>query len=661
MKYIQLQSRRYLGNKYSLLPIIDEIMETITDEVNDVVDIFSGTGVVGEYFLNKGKSVTFNDFLYSNKIIYESWFSKEKYCDKKTKKLLLEFNDLEADTLSENYFSINFKDTYFNHNNCKKIGYIRETIEGMFLDEKINKREHSILIASLLYSIDRISNTVGHYDSYLLSSEGLDAELKLYHPEITEYKNQKISIYNEDSNDLSRKIKTDLVYIDPPYNSRQYSDLYHLLENVAEWKKPMVQFKAKKMDRAHIKSIYSLSGATEIFEDLIENLDTKYILLSYNNMGEGGNGRSNAKIKDNDLFRILNKKGEVTVIEKEYNAFTTGKSKNTDIKERFFLCKVKEKNKREKKSIEINENIKTSFNYTGGKYKLLPQLKECFPKDLTGNTFIDLFSGGGNVGLNISAQKTICNDNNKQLIRLFKLFKKYEFNYINNKIYEIINKYGLSDSSKYGYEYYDCNSSNGLGSYNKEKYLKLRKDYNQMNTSYNRDFHLIVMLIYAFNNQIRFNKSKEFNLPVGKRDFNSSMQKNFYNTIKRIHELNIEFLSKDFKKIDVNEYEKPFVYCDPPYLLGTATYNENGGWTEKDEKDLLDYLNNLNRNNIDFALSNVIEHKEEVNNILLDWVLENNYNLIYLNQNYSNSSYHKNKSKKEVGTKEVLITNYINK
>lgn len=659
MKYIDLKSRRYLGNKYSLIPIIEEALGSKLDEINSVADVFSGTGVVGEYFLNKGKNVIFNDLLYSNKIIYKAWFGEKKYDEDKTTDIINRYNNLDSKKLSENYFSDNFKDTYFSHENCKKIGYIREDIERMFLSKEINEREHSILVASLIYSMDRISNTVGHYDSYLLSKVGLKPEIELVHPKIKKYKKGKVEIFNKDANKLVKKIEADLVYIDPPYNSRQYSDLYHLLENVAEWKKPPVQFKAKKMDRTHIKSLYSMNEATVAFEDLINNIKSKYILVSYNNMAQGGNGRSNAKINDENLLRILNKKGKVKIIEKQYNAFTTGKSKNTDIKERLFLCKVNkyEIKKEKEENSEIAELIKTSFNYTGGKYKLLPQLLECFPEDFSGKTFVDLFSGGGNVGINIPAKKIICNDINNKLIRLFRLFQRYDFNYINKKISEIITEYNLSDSSKNGYEYYGCNSSNGLGKYNKEKYLKLREDYNKINTSYKRDFLFMVLLIYSFNNQIRFNKKNEFNLPVGKRDFNSSMQKNLYNTVTRVRNLNIEFLSKDFKKINIKDYENPFVYCDPPYTLGTATYNENGGWSEKDDKKLFDYLDELNINGIPFSLSNVIEHKGKKNERLLEWVIERGYNLIHLNHNYSNSSYNK-KNTKSV-TKEILITNYI--
>lgn len=660
IEYIKLKSRRYLGNKYSLIPILHEAIEPLLSDIDSVVDLFAGTGVVGEYFLEQGKDVIFNDILFSNYIVYEAWFGKENYNKEKIVQIIKEFNKLNVDDLKENYFSINFKDTYFSYDNCKIIGHIRREIDLMYLNENINFREKSILISSLLYSMDRIANTVGHYDSYLINKNGLNAELRLYCPFIKEYENQSIDIYKLDANKLVRKIGADLVYIDPPYNSRQYSDMYHLLENVAEWKKPKVQFKAKKMDRTHIKSLYSLKKATEAFEDLIENIDAKYILVSYNDMGNGGNGRSNAKIKDDDLFRILENKGKVKIIKKEYNAFTTGKSENTNLKERFFLCEVKDKpDKVEKKYIQIDEYVKNPFNYTGGKYKLLPQLMNLLPEDLRQNTFIDLFCGGANVGINVSANRIICNDINKQLVRLFNLFKDYDYDTIKNNMCNLIKEYGLSRTSEFGYDYYGCDSSNGLGKYNKKSYLKLRSDYNKLDKSEEKDLYLMVLLAYSFNNQIRFNKKGEFNSPVGKRDFNSSNQSNLYKTITRIQQLNIEFISNNFRNIDITQYKNPVVYCDPPYYLGTATYNENGGWTEKDELELLNYLDNLSKEGISFALSNVMEHKGSINKLLANWTIKNRYNIIYLDKDYSNSSYHKNNNNGKNKTVEVLITNYI--
>ena len=142
----------------------------------------------------------------------------------------------------------------------------------------------------------------------------------------------------EDANNLVKRIEADLIYIDPPYNSRQYCDSYHLLENVARWEKPEVFGVAKKMDRSGMKSKYCTIGATKAFETLINDIKARYILLSYNNMAEKGNCRSNAKISDEDIMRILSRKGTVKVFEKSYKAFTTGKSDIPENAERLFLC-----------------------------------------------------------------------------------------------------------------------------------------------------------------------------------------------------------------------------------------------------------------------------------------------------------------------------------
>ena len=144
--------------------------------------------------------------------------------------------------------------------------------------------------------------------------------------------------FNEDANELVKRITADLVYIDPPYNSRQYCDTYHLLENVARWRKPQVFGVAKKMDRSGMKSKYCTRGAAEALQALIRDVRARYILLSYNNMAEKGNDRSNAKISDEDIFRILGQKGRVQVFSEGYRAFSAGKSEITENAERLFLC-----------------------------------------------------------------------------------------------------------------------------------------------------------------------------------------------------------------------------------------------------------------------------------------------------------------------------------
>lgn len=155
--------------------------------------------------------------------------------------------------------------------------------------------------------MDKIANTCGHYDAY---RKGIVFEktLELYVPLAEIHNTVDNQCYNTDANELVKDISADLVYIDPPYNSRQYCDAYHLLENVARWEKPEVFGVARKMDRSTMKSKYCTQSATEAFEQLIGDIKAKYILLSYNNMAEKGNDRSNAKISDQDIMRILEKK-----------------------------------------------------------------------------------------------------------------------------------------------------------------------------------------------------------------------------------------------------------------------------------------------------------------------------------------------------------------
>lgn len=299
--------------------------------------------------------------------------------------------------------------------------------------------------------------------------------------------------------------------------------------------------------------------------------------------------------------------------------------------------------------------VSSPFNYTGGKYKLLEQLQKLFMEE---DIFLDIFAGGANVGINSKSPKIIFNDVNAKIISLIEYIKNIDIEELLKKIDDIIVKYGLSNTMLYGYKYYSCNSSEGLANYNKEAFLKLRKDYNKKLNDGMEDYHLLyVLIVFSFNNQVRFNSKGEFNLPVGKRDFNSKMRNKLILFSKKLKEKDIEFYSKDFRGIDINKISKnTFIYCDPPYLITTAGYNENGMWTDKDEKDLLNFLKELDKKGLKFALSNVLESKNKENKILKDWILENNFYCNYLKKNYSNSNYQR-KAKDSISV-EVLVTNY---
>lgn len=280
------------------------------------------------------------------------------------------------------------------------------------------------------------------------------------------------------------------------------------------------------------------------------------------------------------------------------------------------------------------------MNYTGGKYKLLPQIKPLFPTNI--NMFVDLFTGGGNIAVNVDAKKIIANDSEPHVIDIYNSFQNAfdDVDEIIGIIEAYIVKYGLSKE-------------------NAEGFNRLRDDYNIscFKRNYNASLMLYVLICYSFNHQFRFNSKGEFNMPFGKNrsQWNDNIKKNLTNFHKAITEKNIIFTNKDFRELKVEKLKSnDFIYCDPPYLITCATYNEKDGWNEQSEKDLLDLLDKINSKNIRFALSNVLFSKGKTNDILIEW--SKKYNVHHLDYTYRNCSYHtKDKDSKP---DEVLITNY---
>ena len=252
-----------------------------------------------------------------------------------------------------------------------------------------------------------------------------------------------------------------------------------------------------------------------------------------------------------------------------------------------------------------NNYVKSPLNYTGGKHKLLPQILPLFTEEI--NTFVDLFTGGCNVAVNVNANKIIANDNEKHVIDIYKAFQNGYDNV--EEIIKVIESY----IAKYN-----------LSIENVEGFNKLREDYNNnpFKTNYITSTMLYVLICYSFNHQFRFNSKGEFNMPFGKNrsQWNDTMKKNLINFHKSIVDKNIIFTNNDFRELKIDKLScNDFVYCDPPYLITCATYNEKNGWNEQCEKDLLDLLDNLNSKSVKFALSNVLFSKGKTNDLLIEW------------------------------------------
>lgn len=301
----------------------------------------------------------------------------------------------------------------------------------------------------------------------------------------------------------------------------------------------------------------------------------------------------------------------------------------------------------------MNERIKRSpLFYVGDKYRLMEQLLGLFPKKI--NNFYEPFVGGGTVFLNIEAKKYFLNDINKYLINIHRFLlssaKNPEKFFID--IEKIIRRYKLSHSYKkdivpnflrreFKKTYY--------ARFNKEGYEKLRT---YVNKNKKKDpLILYVLLIYGFNRMLRFNSSGKFNLPVGNVDFNKNVVGALNNYFAFVRNKKIRFTANDFRKFfDKKKYVNgDFIYFDPPYFITSSEYNKL--WSEREESDLLNLIDKLNKKDVRFALSNVIYYNGNKNNLLIKWMEK--YKVNNIESNYIN--YHDNK-KKEI--KEVLITNY---
>lgn len=330
----KLESRRYIGSKTKLTDWIEEIIKKDIKQADSFCDIFAGTASVTNRFVDKYKTVIINDFLYANNVIYKAFFGPGEWNKEKLISIIGRYNLLQPQEVADNYFSTNFGGKFYDYDSAKLIGFIRQDIEDK--KSELTDKEYCILLASLIYTIDRMANTVGHFDAYI--KKPIKAQkLKLRLIDAKSYDN--VVIYREDANLLARKIKSDIVYIDPPYNSRQYCRFYHLYETLVKWDKPKLYGVALKPEPENM-SKYCTTKATDAFRDLIQNLDAKFLVVSYNNTYNSKSNSSENKITLEDIEKILKEKGKTKIYDHDYRFFNAGKTDLDNHKEYIFVTKV---------------------------------------------------------------------------------------------------------------------------------------------------------------------------------------------------------------------------------------------------------------------------------------------------------------------------------
>jgi len=343
----------YIGSKFSILEYIDNtIKDFVKPENDDIVlcDIFSGTGTVGKYFKKKGYNIISNDIQYYSYITAKHFIENNEEIEfeilKKEKIEPFEFlNNLpgEEGFIYKNYSlggtkGQEFERQYFSDDNAKKIDAIRMQIEKWKQTKKIKENEYNFLIASLVESADKVANTASVYEAFLKhlkSSASKPLELKPVEIIVNE-KCKKLTVYNEDCNELIKKISGDILYMDPPYNTRKYDTNYHMLETIALYDAPEIKGKTGVRTETTKKSKYCIKKqATETFEALVKDSKFKYLLLSYNDEGI---------IPLEEIERIMSKYGKYKRYEKEHKRYKADSKreylKNTTIE--YIHCLEKE-------------------------------------------------------------------------------------------------------------------------------------------------------------------------------------------------------------------------------------------------------------------------------------------------------------------------------
>lgn len=612
---------RYIGNKTKILDEIDNLLEEkgLNKKGLKFFDAFTGTASVAHHYKDRYNLIA-NDNLYFSYVIAEAKLnSKSKMFEKLGFDPFEFFNNADTSNV-EGFISKNFAPKlsdrmYFSDENARLIDFIRQSIEDWYINEKITENEKYFLIASLIESVSKVANVAGVYGAYLKTWDPRAVKKMVYLPIDTQpYVDNLAEIYNDDILNVIKKVSGDILYLDPPYTKNQYSVQYHLLETIALYDNPILKGKTGARDMHEQSSDFSKNGEVQIaFEELIANAKFKHIILSYS---------SDGLMSKEYIESVLKRYGKKDTY--EFKKFSYRRYKNSIAEDKENHCEYLFYIER-----KDDAHFSSPLNFIGGKHDLIDFIKSNMPKDI--NTFYDLFGGGFNVGINADANKVIYNDVNFKVRELLEYITNADmkefYKYINNTIAKL-----------------------GLSKENKESYLKLREKYNKTPISSRDCRDLFLLIMFGFQQQIRFNSNLDYNNPVGQAGFNDKILEKLISFARITKEKKVFYYSEDYSRFIDYINKDDFVYIDPPYLITLGSYNDGkrgfNGWNEKEEIRLLEFLDKLNSNNIRFMLSNVLTHKDKTNQILKNWIIKNNYKVIEYGQ------------KARGNRSEIIIVNY---
>lgn len=616
---------RYLGNKESILTEISDLLlsKGLLKEGYTFFDAFCGSGSVADYFKS------YYDIIINDNLTWSVLYTKGRICAPTCSFETLGFDPFEYlnsnkttmhGFIYKNYAPTETQRMYFTPENAARIDYFRKQIEDWKIAEKITKNEYCYLMACLIESVSDVSNTAGVYGAFLKKWDNRSLKSIAFNKvdfQNTQYKS--ITSYNRKIEEIIENVECDILYLDPPYTQNQYGTQYHLLETLVLDDNPSVSKITGSRSTAPMRSDWSKEYKVNIlFDRILAKTKAKHIILSYNNDGFMSQEYIEAAMKRYG-------KPETYVCKKiAYKKYQNWKSQNEN-KHFEYLFYVE---KRDTSEVQYE----CPLNYIGSKAKVIPYILEYQPKKY--DVFIDAFGGGFNVGINISTNQIVYNDINYLVTNLIRSFREYDtYDYL-LYIKRVIKKFGLEKAKS-------------------EPYLAARGYYNSLPIGKRDSRLLFTIIMYGFQQQIRFNSQHDFNNPVGMRWFNDKILEKMISFSRRIKEGNYEFRSEDYKNLFDKIPSSSFVYFDPPYELTTGSYNDGKrgfkGWNKELESELFSFADQLTQKGIPFMLSYVVEHKGQTNHTLLDWVNTNKYHIIQLGDIIGISGSRR---------KEVLIVNY---
>lgn len=596
---------RYIGSKDSLTNKIIDLLKDkqLLQKQLSFCDGFCGMGAVSDTVKNIYNRIIINDSLKCCSI-----FTHARLIANKCTFNGLGFNPFDYlnsnDECLEGFIYKNYSPgvsnrMYFTKENAGRIDYFRQKIEEWYASDQITKDEYSYLLACLLESVSDVANTAGVYGAFLKHWDKRALKpINFSKIDVKPGYVKEVEVHNSKLEDIISNIECDILYLDPPYTQNQYGTQYHLLETIVLNDNPKISKITGSRPTAPMRSKWSKNYYVHILLDkVIAETKAKYIILSYNNDG----------FMSKDFIETTLKRYGITktyvckIIDyKKYNNFKC-RGAEGHIEYLFFI----------EKKTEAKVIIESPLNYTGSKSKMVDFIKEQLPEE-TIDTFVDVFGGGFNVGVNINAKQIIYNDINPFVKGLIQSFTGDPYLYL-QYIQRLIKKYGLSPD-------------------NKEGYLKLREKYNSISIE-KRDFRMLYTLVlYGFQQQIRFNTNWNFNNPPGSRWFNDNLLSKFIAFTRNLQEKNVEFLNTSFEHLNIHLTPQTFIYADPPYRSTLGVYNDGKrgfeGWTIEHEKKLCCFLDKINQHNARFMLSYVIRVGDFTNREIIEWSHLNKYNIV---------------------------------